>query len=85
MPHYLSKGIIDALKNLPQNKHFVIQKSDKGNSITVADREKCIKKTGNFSSYQSYFQKKTVNENDFLNAIISQVEQTSKIYKKPIY
>ena len=33
VPHYLSKGIIDALKNLSQNKHFVIQKSDKGNSI----------------------------------------------------
>ena len=50
----------DALINPSQNKPIVIQKSDKGNSIVIVDRDKYIKKMNNFLSDQSKFQKATV-------------------------
>ena len=50
----------DALINPSQNKHIVIQKSDKGNSIVIVDRNKYIKKMSNFLSNQTKFQKATV-------------------------
>ena len=53
VPHYLSKGKPDALKNLSQNKHILIQKSDKVNSIVAVDRNKCIKKMDNVLTYHS--------------------------------
>ena len=48
VPQHLSKGEFDALKNLSQNKQIVIQKSDKGNSIVIVDRDKYIEKMENF-------------------------------------
>ena len=48
VPQYLSKREFDALKNLSQNKQIVIQKSDKGNSIVIVDRDKYIEKMENF-------------------------------------
>ena len=42
-----SKKKKDALKNLSQNKNIVIQKSDKGNTIVIVDRDKYIKKMEN--------------------------------------
>ena len=41
-----SKGEFDVLKNLSQNKQIVIQKSEKGNSIVIVDRDTYIKKDG---------------------------------------
>ena len=50
----------DALINPSQTKHIVSQKSDKGNSIVIVDRDKYIKKMSNFLSNQTKFQKATV-------------------------
>ena len=44
MPQHLSKGEFDALKSLSQNKQIVFQKTDKGNSIVIVDRDKYIEK-----------------------------------------
>ena len=44
MPKHLSKGEFDALKSLSQNKQIVFQKTDKGNSIVIVDRDKYIEK-----------------------------------------
>ena len=43
VPQHLSKGEFDALKDLSRNKHIVIQKSDKGNSIVTFYRDECLK------------------------------------------
>ena len=59
MPQHLSKKEFDALKNLSQNKHIVIQKSYIGNSIVIVDRDKYTKKMENLND-QSKFQKTTV-------------------------
>ena len=82
MPQHLSKGEFDALKNLSQNKQFVIQKSDKGNSIVIVDRVKYIEKMENFLSDQSKFQKITIKDDNLLNFITSQQKRIDKIYKK---
>ena len=72
MPQHQSKTELDALKNLSQNKHIVIQKSEKGNSIVIVDRDKYIKKMENFLSDQSKIQKPTVKYDELLNFITSQ-------------
>ena len=43
VPQHLLKGECNALKNVSQNKHIVIQKSDKSNSIVIVGRDKYIK------------------------------------------
>ena len=78
MPQHLSKGEFDALKNLSQNKHIVIQKSDKDNTIFIVDREKYIKKMEKFLSDQRKFQKTTVRNDDFLTFITSQNKKQKK-------
>ena len=67
---------------MSQNEHIVIQKSGKGNSIVVIDRDKYTKKMKNFLSDQNKFQEKTVKDDDFLNFIINQEKQINKIFKK---
>ena len=67
---------------MSQNEHIVIQKSGKGNSIVVIDRDKYTKKMKNFLSDQNKFQEKTVKDDDFLNFIINQEKQVNKIFKK---
>ena len=67
---------------MSQNVHIVIQKSDKGNSIVIIDRDKYTKKMKNFLSDQNKFQEKTVKDDDFLNLIINQEKQINKIFKK---
>ena len=57
MPQHLSKVEFDAIKSLFQNKQIVIQKSEKGNSIVIFDRGKCIKKMDNFLNDKANFRK----------------------------
>ena len=65
-----------------QNKHTIIQKSDKGNSIVIVDRDKYIEKIENFLSGQNKFQKIALKDDNFLNFITSQGKRSDKFYKK---
>ena len=80
MPQHLSKEEFDALKNL-RNKQIVIEKSDKGNSIVVVDRDKYIEKMENILSDQSKFQKIALKDDNFLNFITSQKNALIKFIK----
>ena len=71
MPQHLSKEEFDALKNL-RNKQIVIEKSDKGNSIVVVDRDKYNEKMENILSDQSKSQKIALKDDNSLNFITSQ-------------
>ena len=71
MPQHLSKEEFDALKNL-RNKQIVIEKSDKGNSIVVVDRDKYNEKMENILSDQTKSQKIALKDDNFLNFITSQ-------------
>ena len=46
----LSKGELEALASLSKNKDIVIQKSDKGNSVVIVDKETYIKRMEIFLS-----------------------------------
>ena len=65
-----------------QNKHTIIQKSDKGNSIVIVDRDKYIETIENFLSGQNKFQKIALKDDNFLNFITSQGKRSDKFYKK---
>ena len=80
MPQHLSKEEFDALKNL-RNKQIVIEKSDKGNSIVVVDRNKYIEKMENILSDQSKSQKIALKDDNFLNFITSQKNALIKFIK----
>ena len=80
MPQHLSKEEFDALKNL-RNKQIVIEKSDKGNSIVVVDRDKYIEKMENILSDQSKSQKIALKDDNFLNFITSQKNALIKFIK----
>ena len=80
MPQHLSKEEFDALKNL-RNKQIVIEKSDKGNSIVVVDRDKYIEKMENILSDQSKSQKIALKDDNFLNFITSQKNALMKFIK----
>ena len=80
MPQHLSKEEFDALKNL-RNKQIVIEKSDKGNSIVVVDRDKYIEKMENILSDQSKSQKIALKDDNFLNFITSQKNALVKFIK----
>ena len=47
MSQNLSINELIALQNLSQSKDLIIQKSDKGNSVAIANTQGCIKKVHN--------------------------------------
>ena len=85
VPQHLSKGKFDSLRKLSHNKQIVFQKSDKGNSIVIVDRDKYIEKMENFLSDQSKFQKIALKDDNFLNFITSQEKRNDKIYEKLVH
>ena len=53
----LSKEQLAALASLRKNKDIVIQKSGKGNSVVVVDKETYVKRMGNLLSDQRKFER----------------------------
>ena len=77
----LSKQELTALTNLSKNKDIVIQKSDKGNSVAIVDKDTYIKRMGNLLSDQRKFEKFTLKSDAFLNFVVNQekrIEYTVK-------
>ena len=52
VPQNLSYKEFTALQNLSKNKHLIIQKSDKSNSVVIVQRQDYLKKMNDFSSDQ---------------------------------
>ena len=67
----LSKGELEALASLSKNKDIVIQKSDKGNSIVIVDKETYIKRMNNLLSDQRKFERVTFKNDAFLNFVVT--------------
>ena len=68
----LSKEELAALANLSKNKDIVIQKSDKGNSVVIVDKDTYIKRMENLLSDQRKFEKVTLKNDAFLNFVVNQ-------------
>ena len=67
----LSKEELAALASLSKNKDIVIQKSDKGNSIVIVDKETYIKRMNNLLSDQRKFERVTFKNDAFLNFVVT--------------
>ena len=78
----LSKEELAALANLSKNKDIVIQKSDKGNSAVIVDKDTYIKRMENLLSDQRKFEKVTLKNDTFLNFVVNQESITDTIFKK---
>ena len=77
----LSKGELEALASLSKNKDFVIQKSDKGNSVVIVVEESYIKRVENLLSNQRKFERVTLKNDAFLNFVVNQEKRIDTIFK----
>ena len=78
----LSKEELAALINLSKNKDIIIQKSDKGNSVVIVDKDTYIKRIENLLSDQRKFKKVTLRNGAFLNFVVNQENCIDTIFKK---
>ena len=68
----ISKEEVVALASLGKNKDIVIQKSDKGNSVVIVDKETYIKRMEIILSDQRKLERVTLKNNAFLNFVVNQ-------------
>ena len=72
---------LTALTNLIKNNDIVIQKSDKGNSAVIVDKDTYIKRMENLLSDQRKFEKVTLKNDAFLNFVVNQENPIDTIFK----
>ena len=77
----LSKEELAALASLSKNKDIVIQKSDKGNSVVIVDKETYIKTMENLLSDQRTFERVNLKNDAFLNFVVNQEKRIDTIFK----
>ena len=77
----LSKEELVALASLSKNKDIVIQKSDKGNSVVIVDKETYIKRMENLLSDERKFERVTLKNDAFLNFVVNQEKRIDTIFK----
>ena len=80
----LSKEVFIALQNLSKNKNLIIQKSDKGNSVVIVDREDYIRKMNDILNDKKKFWKINMKDNTLLNFAINQEKHVDKLRKKRV-
>ena len=80
----LSKKVFIALQNLSENKNLIIQKSDKGNSVVIVDREDYIRKMNDILNDKKKFWKINMKDNTLLNFAINQEKHVDKLRKKRV-
>ena len=64
-----------ALKDLSANNDFIIQKSDKGNSLVLLNRNDCIKRLNEMLSDFSKFRKLNVKLGKEINFLLQQEDR----------
>ena len=79
MPQNLSKKELTALQNLSKNKHLIIQKSDKGNSVVIVQRQDYLEKMNDILSDQKKFSKVSLKDDTFA---INHEKHVDKVLKK---
>ena len=82
MPQNLSKEEFTALQNLSKNKDLIIQKSDKGNSVVIVQRQDYLEKMSDILSDQKKFSKVSLKDDTISNFAINQEKHVDKVLKK---
>ena len=77
----LSKEELAALASLSTNKDIVIQKSDKGNSVVIVDKETYIKRMEKVLSDKRKFERVSLKNDAFLNFVVNQEKRKDTIFK----
>ena len=80
-PHVLSREEKTALISLSNNLDLIIQKSDKGNSVVLIDRETYVRKVNEILGDSTKFKKIVHDPNKRLNFIISQERKVTDVLK----
>ena len=82
VPQNLSKEEFTALQNLSKNKDLIIQKSDKGNSVVIVQRQDYLQRMNDILSDQKKFSKVSLKDDTLLNFAINQEKHVDKVLKK---
>ena len=69
------------MASLSKSKDIVIQKSDKGNSVVIVDKETYIKRMENLLSDERKFERVTLKNDAFLNFVVNQEKRIDTIFK----
>ena len=78
----ISKEEHVALKGLSTNNDLIIQKSDKGNSVVLLNRNDYIKRLNKMLSDSSIFKKRNVKPGKEINFLCQQEDRLTKFLKK---
>ena len=78
----LSKEELTALTNLSIKNDILIQKSDKGNSVVILDKDTYVTRMENLLKDERKFEKVTLKNYAFLNFVINQEKRVETIFKK---
>ena len=81
VPQNLSKEEFTALQNLSKNKDLIIQKSDKGNSAVIVQREDHLKKLNDILSDQKKSSKVSLEDDTLFTFDINPEEHVDKVLK----
>ena len=77
----LPKEELAALASLSKNKDIVIQKSDKGNSVVIVDKETYIKRMENLLNDKRKLERVTLKNDAFLNFVVNQEKGIDTLFK----
>ena len=72
MPQNLIKKEFTTLQNLSKNKDLIIQKSDKGNSVVIVQRQDYLEKMNDTLGDQKKFSKVSFKDDTLLKFAINQ-------------
>ena len=70
------------LQNLSKNKDLIIQKSDKGNSVVIIQRQDYLEKMNDILSDQKKFSEVRLKDDTLLNFAFNQEKRVDKVLKK---
>ena len=78
----LTKEEFASLKSLPKNDSLIIQKSDKGNSIAIIDKDDYLQKMRNILSDSSKFSEVLITNEKHLNFLVNIEKQITDLLKQ---
>ena len=81
-PQNLPKEEFIALQNLSKNKDLIIQKSDKGNSVVIVQRQDYLNKMTDILNDLQKFSKVSLKDDTLLNFAFNQEKHVDKVLKK---
>ena len=77
----LSAGEINSFKALMRNKNIIIQKTDKGNTVAITDKEKYIEGVKRVFSNSNKFVQLDITPDEYLNYIKNVEKKFKQLFR----